>query len=88
MTSRYLDIYLEKGDVKCRTVPMSRRLLGRLADARKAMMKYHSSPSGEGLAACVKMLENLAFEDLAFRLEEDELKKHPEFRAAFDRAVK
>ena len=88
VTSRYLDIYLEKDDVKCRTVPMSRRLLGRLADARKAMMKYHSSPSGEGLATCVKTLEGLAFEDLAFRLEEDELKKHPEFRDAFDRAVK
>ena len=88
ITSRHLDIYLEKGDVKCRTVPMSRRLLGRLADARKAMIKYHSSPSGEGLAACVKTLENLSFEDLAFRLEEDELKNHPEFRDAFERAVK
>ena len=88
IASRHLDIYLEKGNVKCRTVPMSRRLLGRLADARKAMMKYHSSPSGEGLAACVKTLEGLSFEDLAFRLEEDELKKHPEFRDAFERAVK
>ena len=67
---------------------MSRRLLGRLADARKAMIKYHSSPSGEGLAGCVKTLEGLSFEALAFRMEEDELKKHPEFREAFERALK
>ena len=88
VTSRYLDIYLEKNNVKCRTVPMSRRLLGRLADARKAMIKYYSSPNGEGLAGCVKTLEGLSFEDLAFRLEEDELRKHPDFRPDFDRAVK
>jgi len=88
ITSRHLDIYLEKDNAKCRTVPMSRRLLGRLAEARKAMMKYHASPSGAGLAACVKTLEGLSFEDLAFRLEEDELKKHPGFRAEFERAVK
>ena len=67
---------------------MSRRLLGRLADARRAMIKYYSAPNGEGLAACVKKLEELSFEDLAFRLEEDELGKHPDFRTAFDRAVK
>ena len=88
VTSRHLDIYLEKDNAKCKTVPMSRRLLGRLADARKAMIKYYSAPNGEGLAACVKTLENLSFEDLAFRLEEDELRKHPDFRSAFDRAVK
>lgn len=88
VTSRHLDIYLEKDNAKCKTVPMSRRLLGRLADARKAMIKYYSAPSGEGLAACVKTLENLSFEDLAFRLEEDELRKHPDFRPAFEKAVK
>ena len=88
ITSRYLDIYLEKNNVKCRTIPMSRRLLGRLANARRAMLKYHSSPSGAGLAACVKELESLSFEDLAFQLEESELRKHPDFRGDFDRAVK
>ncbi|MBQ6353237.1 MAG: hypothetical protein IJJ28_08215 [Lentisphaeria bacterium] len=88
VTSRHLDIYLEKDNAKCKTVPMSRRLLGRLADARRAMIKYYSAPNGEGLATCVKKLEELSFEDLAFRLEEDELGKHPDFRAAFDRAVK
>ena len=88
VTSRQLDIYIEKGNVKCKTVPMSRRLLGRLADARKAMIKYYSAPNGEGLAACVKTLENLSFEDLALRMEENELRKHPGFGAAFDRAVK
>ena len=86
--SRHLDIYLEKDNVKCKTVPMSRRLLGRLADARRAMLKYYTAPSGEALAVCVKTLEKLSFEELAFQIEENELKKHPDFRAAFEQSLK
>lgn len=86
--ARHLDFYLEKGNVKCKSVPMSRRLLTRLADARKAMMKYYSAPSGTGLASCVKELEDLSFENLAFQLEENELKKHPDFRASFEQSIK
>ena len=88
ISSRYLDIYLEKNNIKCKTVPMSRRLLGRLADARKAMLKYYSAPSGASLAACVKELEALSFEGVAFQLEDGELKKHPELREEFEKAVR
>ena len=88
LTSRHLDIYLEKGNVKFKTIPMSRRLLVRLNLARKAMMKYYSVPGGAQLAECVKKLEELSFENLAYQLEESELKKHPEYKAAFDKAVK
>ncbi len=52
------------------------------------MMKYYSAPSGTELAACVRKLEELSFENLAFQLEESELKKHPEFRSSFEQAVK
>ena len=86
--TRYLDFYLEKNNVKCKRIPMSRRLLTRLATARKSMMKYYSAPSGTELAACVRKLEELSFENLAFQLEESELKKHPEFRSSFEQAVK
>ena len=88
LESRHLDIYLESKNIKCKSVPMSRRLLSRLSQARQAMLKYYAAPSGEGLAGCVKKLEDLAFENLAFQLEENELKKHPDFQAAFDQAVK
>ena len=88
ISSRYLDIYLEKNNIKCKTVPMSRRLLGRLADARKAMLKYYSAPSGASLAACVKELEALSFEGVAFQLEDGELKKHPELREEFEKVVR
>ena len=88
ISSRYLDIYLEKNNITCKTVPMSRRLLGRLADARKAMLKYYSAPSGASLAACVKELEALSFEGVAFQLEDGELKKHPELREEFEKAVR
>ena len=88
ISSRYLDIYLEKNNIKCKTMPMSRRLLGRLADARKAMLKYYSAPSGASLAACVKELEALSFEGIAFQLEDGELKKHPELREEFEKAVR
>ena len=88
LDSRYLDIYLERGNVKCKSVPMSRRLLSRLSAGRKAMLKYYAAPSGKALAECVKQLENLAFENLGFQLEETELKKHPDFRAGFDQAVR
>ncbi len=88
ITARHLDFYLEKNNVKCKSIPMSRRLLTRLATARKSMMKYYSAPSGTELAACVRKLEELSFENLAFQLEESELKKHPEFRSSFEQAVK
>ena len=88
LESRHLDIYLESKNIKCKSVPMSRRLLSRLAQARQAMLKYFAAPSGAGLAGCVKKLEELSFESLAFQLEESELKKHPDFRAAFEKAVK
>ncbi|MBQ7207244.1 MAG: hypothetical protein IJS01_05535 [Lentisphaeria bacterium] len=87
-TSRHLDIYLEKENVKCKTVPMSRRLLSRLSRARQAMVKYYSVPGGQQLAECVKKLEELSFENLAYQLEEAELKKHPEYKATFNRSVK
>ena len=86
--TRHLDFYLEKGNVKCKSVPMSRRLLTRLATARKSMMKYYSAPGGTELASCVKKLEELSFENLALQLEESELKKHPDFRSSFEQAVK
>ena len=40
------------------------------------------------MAECVKKLEDLSLENLAYQLEERELKKHPEYRAAFEKAVK
>ena len=88
LDSRHLDIYLESKNVKCRSIPMSRRLQSRLAQARQAMLKYYTAPDGKGLAACVKKLESLSLEPLAFRLEETELKKHPDFRDSFDQAIK
>ena len=88
LSSRHLDIYLEKGNIKCKSIPMSRRLLTRLAQARRGLLKYYSVPGGEQLAECVKKLEELSFESLAYQLEEKELKKHPEYKAAFERAVK
>ena len=88
LDSRHLDIYLESKNVKCKSVPMSRRLLSRLSQARQAMLKYFAAPSGAALAGCIKQLESLSFETLAFQLEETELKKHPDFRAGFDQAVK
>lgn len=88
LTSRHLDVYLEKGNVKCKTIPMSRKLLMRLSQGRKAMLKYYSVPGGTQLAECVKKLEDLSLENLAYQLEERELKRHPEFRAAFEKAVR
>ena len=88
LDSRHLDIYLESKNVKCKSIPMSRRLLSRLSQARQAMLKYYAAPSGAALAGCIKKLEELSFENLAFQLEETELKKHPDFRAGFDQAVK
>ena len=88
LESRHLDIYLESKNIKCKSIPMSRRLLSRLSQARQAMLKYYAAPNGAGLAECVKKLEALSFESLAFQLEENELKKHPDFRAAFEQAVK
>ena len=86
--ARHLDFYLEKNNVKCKSIPMSRRLLTRLATARKAMMKYYSAPSGTELASCVRKLEELSFEKLALQLEESELQKHPDFRSSFERAIR
>ncbi len=88
VTARHLDVFLEKGNVKCKSIPMSRKLLTRISNARRAMMKYYSVPSGAELAACVKKLEDLSFESLALQLEETELNKHPDYRAAFEKAVK
>ena len=88
VTARHLDVFLEKGNVKCKSIPMSRKLLTRISNARKAMMKYYSAPGGAELAHCIKKLEDLAFESLALQLEEAELKKHPNFRSAFEEAVK
>ena len=88
LNSRHLDVYLEKGNVKCKTIPMSRKLLMRLSQGRKAMLKYYSVPGGAQLAECVKKLEDLSLESLAYQLEERELKKHPEFRTAFEKAAK
>ena len=88
LNSRHLDVYLEKGNVKCKTIPMSRKLLMRLSQGRRAMLKYYSVPGGAQLAECVKKLEDLSLENLAYQLEERELKKHPEYRAAFEKAVK
>ena len=88
ITSRYLDVTLEKNNVKCKSIPMTHKLLRRISNARKAMIKYYSSPDGEKLAVCVNRLEELSFEGLALQLEEAELKKHPDFRSAFDEAVK
>lgn len=87
VTSRHLDIYLEKNNALCKSIPLSRRLLTRLSSARKALMKYYAHPDGSALADCVREMENLSFEKLALQLEEDELKKHPDFRAAFEQAV-
>ena len=88
ITSRYLDVTLEKNNVKCKSIPITHKLLRRISNARKAMMKYYSSPGGTELADCVNRLEELSFEGLALQLEEAELKKHPDFRAAFENAVK
>lgn len=88
VTARHLDIFLEKGNVKIKSIPMSRKLITRIANARRAMMKYYSVPNGAELAACIKRLEDLSFEGLALELEESELRKHPDFRAAFEAAVK
>ncbi len=84
---RTLDIYLERDNVKCKSVPLSRRLLNRLSDARKAMLKYYSNPSGTALAECVKKLEDLSFEKLAFQLEAKELQANPAFRTDFEQNI-
>lgn len=88
VTSRHLEVFLEKNNVKCKSIPLSRKLLSRIASARRAMMKYYSAPNGKELASCVKKLEDLSFEGLALQLEEAELKKHPDFRSVFEEAVK
>ena len=88
ITSRYLEVMLEKGNVKCKSIPMTHKLLRRISNARRAMMKYYSAPGGAELAACVNKLEELSFESLALQLEEAELKKHPDFRSAFENAVR
>ena len=88
ITSRYLDVTLEKNNVKCKSIPMTHKLLRRISNARKAMIKYYSSPDGAKLAVCVNRLEELSFEGLALQLEEAELKKHPDFRSSFEDAVK
>lgn len=88
ITSRYLDVTLEKNNIKCKSIPMTHKLLRRISNARRAMMKYYSSPDGTKLADCVNRLEELSFESLALQLEEAELKKHPDFRSAFEEAVK
>ena len=88
IASRYLDVTLEKNNVKCKSIPITHKLLRRISNARKAMMKYYSSPDGAKLADCVNRLEELSFEGLALQLEEAELKKHPDFHSAFEDAVK
>ena len=82
--SRYLDIYLEKENQKCQTIPISRRFLSRLAQAHETILRYRAAPSAKGLAECVKKLESLSFEDVALQLEERELKAHPDFRREFE----
>lgn len=86
--ARHLDIFLASRNLKCRSVPISRRLLQRLSGARQAMLKYYSAPGGAELAQCVRKLESLSFEALALKLEEDELTRNPKFRNAFEQAVK
>lgn len=88
ITSRYLDVTLEKNKVKCKSIPMTHKLLRRISNARKTMIKYYSSPDGTKLADCVNRLEELSFDGLALQLEEAELKKHPNFRPSFEDAVK
>lgn len=87
ITSRHLDIYLEKNNALCKSIPLSRRLLSRIGAARKALMKYYVNPNGTALADCVREMEDLSFENLALQLEEAELKKHPDFRDDFEKAV-
>lgn len=87
VTSRHLDIYLEKNNTLCKSIPLSRRFLSRLSAARKALMKYYAKPDGVSLAGCVREMEELSFEKLALQLEETELKKHPGFRSTFEQAV-
>ena len=82
--SRYLDIYLEKENQKCQTIPISRRFLSRLVQAHETILRYRAAPSAKGLAECVKKLESLSFEDVALQLEERELKAHPDFRREFE----
>ncbi len=84
--SRYLDIYLEKDNQKYKTIPISRRFLSRLTQARETILRYRAAPSPKGLAECVKKLESLSFEDVALQLEERELKAHPDFRREFEQA--
>ena len=84
--SRYLDIYLEKDNQKYKTIPISRRYLSRLTQARETILRYRAAPSAKGLAECVKKLESLSFEDIALQLEERELKAHPDFRREFEQA--
>lgn len=88
LDSRYLNIYLERNNVLLKTIPISRKFLFRLSDARKFMMKYYSAPSGAELASCIKALENLSFETLALQLEEKELRKHPAFRESFEKSIR
>lgn len=82
--SRYLDIYLEKENQKCQTIPISRRFLSRLTQAHETILRYRAAPNAKGLAECVKKLESLSFEDVALQLEERELKAHPDFRREFE----
>lgn len=84
--ARHLDIYLEKDNQKYKTIPISRRLLSRLTQANEAILRYRVSPSAKGLAACVKKLESLAFEDVALEFEDRELKQHPDFRKEFEQS--
>ena len=86
ITSRHLDIYLEKNNALCKSIPLSRSLLARMNSARRALMKYYAAPNGNSLADCVREMERLSFEQLAFQLEEAELKKHPDFRPSFEQA--